>query len=140
MKNIYEIFDEFELAKTKKEKMQVIERNLTKTLVTVLQLTFDPNIKWKVNDLPENFAPQETKPGLSRCQLSTEIRKLYMFQQGNDTAEKLSPRKINELLIQLLESLEPREAEVVGGIFRKDQGVQGLDYKFVKEAFPALIP
>jgi hypothetical protein len=36
--------------------------------------------------------------------------------------------------------LEPREAEVVIGIFRKDQGVKGLTYKFVKEAFPKLLP
>jgi hypothetical protein len=73
-------------------------------------------------------------------QLSTEIRKLYLFKRGDDTAEKLTERKRNELLIQLLESLEPREAEVVIGIFRKDQGVRGLDYKFVKEAFPQLLP
>jgi hypothetical protein len=39
-----------------------------------------------------------------------------------------------------LESIEPREAEVVIGIFKKDQGVKGLDYKFVKEAFPNLLP
>jgi hypothetical protein len=40
----------------------------------------------------------------------------------------------------LIESIEPREAEVVGGILRKDLGVKGLTYKFVKEAFPDLLP
>jgi hypothetical protein len=39
-----------------------------------------------------------------------------------------------------LESIEPREAEVVVGIFQKNQGVKGLTYKFVKEAFPKLLP
>jgi len=142
MKNIYEIFDEFEEAKNKKERMKVIEKNLSPVLVTVLQLTYHPNFKWKIKEMPENYKiPQDSKlPGLSRCQLSTEIRKLYMFQEGNPTADRLTPRKQNELLIQLLESLEPREAEVVMGIFRKDQGVQGLDYKFVKDAFPQMLP
>jgi hypothetical protein len=39
-----------------------------------------------------------------------------------------------------VESIEPRESEVIIGIFKKDQSVKGLDYKFVKEAFPNLLP
>ena len=35
MKNIYEVFDEFEEANGKKAKMEVIEKNLSKTLVDV---------------------------------------------------------------------------------------------------------
>ena len=140
MKNIYEVFDEFEAVTTKKERMLVIEKNLSKTLVDVLQFTFHPGFNWKIKEMPENYKTPDTKPGISRCQLSTEIRKLYLFQEGHPEAEKLSPRKQNELLIQLLESIEPREAEVIIGIFKKDQGVKGLTYNFVKEAFPNLLP
>ena len=142
MKNMYEVFDEFENARSKKERMEVIGRNLSPVLVEVLRLTFHPNFQWYIDDMPENYIVQmDTKlPGLGRTQLSTDLRKLYLFQKGNPTADKLSPRKRNELLIQLLETLEPREAEVVAGIFRKDQCVNGLDYQFVKEAFPHLLP
>jgi DNA-directed RNA polymerase sigma subunit (sigma70/sigma32) len=63
-----------------------------------------------------------------------------MFQEGHPTAENLTESKRNKLLIELLDSLEPREAEVVMGIFNKDQGVKGLTYKFVKEAFPNMLP
>jgi len=52
----------------------------------------------------------------------------------------LTPKKREQLLVEYLQNLEPREAEVVMGIFNKDLGVKGLDYKFVKEAFPNLIP
>jgi hypothetical protein len=141
MKNIYEVFDEFESAKNKKDRLSVIEKNLSKTLVDVLKFTFHPDINWKIEEVPDNYqGNRDSKPGISNCQLSTEIRKLYLFQKGNKTAESLTPKKQNELLIQLLESIEPREAEVVMGIFKKDQGVKGLDYKFVKEAFPQLLP
>jgi hypothetical protein len=141
MKNIYEVFDEFEIADTKQERLQVIERNLSPLLVEVLRLTFHPAFQWKVKDYPYNYITDWQKSGgLAECQLNTELRKLYMFQCGNHTAESLNPRKQNELLIQLLESLEPREAEVVVGIFRKDQGVEGLTYEFVKETFPQLLP
>ena len=140
MKNIYEIFDEFESVKSKSEKLKVIERNLSKTLVDVLYLTFHPNYEWKYNEFPENYKLPDTKPGISICQLSTEMRKLYLFRKGDPSAEQLSERKSKELLLQFLESLEPREAEVVIGIFKKDQGVDGLTYDFVKESFPQLLP
>lgn len=140
MKNIYEVWDEFEIAHTKSQKMKVIEKNLSKTLTDVLFLTFHPDFNWKFKEFPENYKIPDTKPGISHCQLGTELRKLYLFREGDPTAEKLSDRKRTELLIQFLESLEPREAEVVVGIFKKDQGVEGLTYDFVKEAFPQLIP
>lgn len=141
MKNIYEVFDEFEAASTKKEKMAVIEKNLSQTLVQVLELTFHPNFEWLIKEMPDNYKiPTDMLPGLSSTQLSVEMRKLYLFRKGDPSAEQLSPEKRNQLLLQLLESMEPREAEVVIGIFQKDQGVKGLTYKFVKEAFPNLLP
>lgn len=141
MKNLYEVFDAFEEATTKKDRMAVIEKNLSKTLVDVLQLTYHPDYEWLIKEMPDNYKiPSDTLPGLSRTQLSTELRKLYLFRKGDATAEKLTPQKRNELLLQILETLEPREAEVIIGIFGKDQGVKGLNYKFVKEAFPNLLP
>lgn len=140
MKNIYEVFDEFEKASNKKERMEVIGKNLSKALVKVLEYTYHPGYQWKFQDIPDNYQLKPIPQGMSYCQLGTELRKIYMFQKGHPTAESLSQRKSEELLIQLLESIEPREAEVVMGIFRKDQGVKGLDYKFVKEAFPDLLP
>ena len=141
MKNIYEIFDEFELAETKQERMKVIEKNLSQTLVDVLKMTYHPGFQWYIKEMPEGYqVPTANLPGLSVAQLSTQIRKLYLFRIGELTAEKLTEQKRTELLLQILESLESREAEVIIGIFNKDQGVKGLDYKFVKEAFPNLLP
>jgi hypothetical protein len=140
MKNIYEVFDEFEAAKNKQQRMDVIGRNLSKVLTEVLQLGFHPQPQWYFDEIPEGFVIKDVPAGMSYAQLSTEMRKLYMFQKGNPTADKLTDKKREQLLVELLQNLEPREAEVVMGIFRKDFGVKGLDYKFVKEAFPAMLP
>ena len=141
MKNIFEVLDEIEEASSKKEKMAAIERNLSKTLVQVFELTYHPQYQWLITEMPENYIiPTNTLPGISRVQLSTEIRKLYMFRKGEPTAERLGSQKRNQLLLQLLEALEPREAEVIIGIFKKDLGVNGLNYNFIKEAFPNLLP
>ena len=38
MKNLYEVFDEFEEAKSKKDRMNIIEKNLSKVLVDVFKI------------------------------------------------------------------------------------------------------
>lgn len=140
-KPIYEVFDEFEQAKNKKERMDVIGRNLSKTLVEVLRLTYHPDFQWKIKELPEHYkVPTDMLPGITHDSLNSQMRRLYMFRCGHPTAEALSPKRQTELVIQMLESIEPREAEILLGIFQKDQHVKGLDYKFVKEAFPQMLP
>ena len=138
MKNMYEVFDEFDKAKNKKERMNVIAANLTPTLVDVLRLGFNDDLQWYFSEVPAEYQIKDIPPGLSYARLSTELRKMYMFQKGNPTADKLTDKKRTQLLVEFLENLEPREAEVVMGIFNKDFGVRGLDRKFVKEAFPNL--
>ncbi len=141
MKNIYEIFDDFENAKNKKDRMAVIEKNLNPTLVKVLELCFHPQYQWLVKELPENYkVPTDVLPGITFDNLNSQLRRLYLFRVGDTTAEVLTEARRKEILVQMLESIEPREAEVILGIFRKDFGVKGLDYKFVKEAFPNLLP
>ena len=140
MKNIYEVLDEFDQAKNKKARLGVIGQNLSRVLTEVLHLTFHPQFEWYFTEVPHGYVPKNVPAGLGYAQLSTEIRKLYMFRKGDPTADKLTEKKRNQLLIEFLQSLEPREAEVIIGIFNKDLGVKGLDYKFVKEAFPNLLP
>jgi hypothetical protein len=141
MKPLYEVFDEFDEAKNKKERMNVIQKNLSNTLVKVLEMAYHPNIQWKVSELPHNYKlPTDTLPGITYDSLESQLRRMYVFSQGNETAEKLTPKRREELLSQILDSIEPREAEIILGIFQKDLGVKGLDYKFIKEAFPNLLP
>lgn len=141
MKNIYEVFDEFEEAKNKKERMSIIQNNLSSLLVKTLELCFHPQYQWLVKELPENYkVPTDVLPGITFDNLNSQLRRLYLFRVGNTTAEVLTETRRKEILVQMLESIEPREAEVILGIFRKDFGVKGLDYKFVKEAFPNLLP
>lgn len=141
MKPLYEVFDDFERANNKKERMDTIQKNLSNTLVKVLEMTYHPNIQWKVSELPHNYKiPSDTLPGITYDSLDSQLRRMYVFSQGNETAEKLTPKRREELLSQILDSIEPREAEIILGIFQKDLGVKGLDYKFVKEAFPNMLP
>jgi hypothetical protein len=140
MKNIYEVLDQFDLAKTKSERMSVIQNNLSQILVNVFLFTYHPEYQWMITEIPHSYKFPDLLPGMSYQQIAGNLRKLYLFRKGDPTAEALSPQKRTELLLQILESMERREAEVLMGIFKKDLGVRGLNYKFVKEAFPNLLP
>jgi hypothetical protein len=139
MKNIHEIFDEFELANSDNKRIEVLRTNHSETLLEVLKLAFHPDYQWLVTEMPDTYKVPDTLPGVSHARLSTELRRLYLFQKGHPTAEKLHPQKRKELLTQLLESLEPRETEVIMGIFNKDLGVRGLTVKFVRDYIPSLL-
>jgi len=139
MKNIHEIFDEFELANSDNKRIEVLRTNHSETLLEVLKLAFHPGYQWLVTEMPDTYKVPDTLPGVSHARLSTELRRLYLFQKGHPTAEKLHPQKRKELLTQLLESLEPRETEVIMGIFNKDLGVRGLTVKFVRDYIPSIL-
>jgi hypothetical protein len=138
-KNVYEVFDEFTTANTKQEKIEVLAKNWTPTLKLVLQLAFRPEMEWKHNSYPTKYKKPDTKPGISYATLDTELKRLYLFRKGNETAESLTPKRSEELLLMLLESLEPREADVVIGIFKKDLGIKGLTYKFIRDNIPDVL-
>ncbi len=63
MKSIYEIFDEFEMVSSKKDRMAVIEKNLSTTLVQVLELAFHPNNEWLITEMPDGYeVPTDVLP------------------------------------------------------------------------------
>ena len=138
-KNVYEVFDEFAKANSKQDKINVLANNWTPTVKMVLQLAYRPEMEWKFKDYPERYKKPDTKPGISYASLDTELKRLYMFRVGNETAEKLTTKRAEEILMVLLESLEPREADVVIGIFKKDLGVKGLTYKFIRDNIPDVL-
>lgn len=139
-KNVYEVLDEFTAAGSKQEKLEVLKKNWTPMLVNVLQLAYHPDVKWLIKDRPAKYKTPDTLPGVSFSNLNIELRRMYLFREGDPGAEKLTPEKREELLMIMLESLEPREAEVVLGILKKDLGVKGLTYKFIRDNTHGIVP
>lgn len=136
----YEILEQIDNAATKEEKKQILANNNTPYFRQFLEYAFHPDIQFYPKKFPDNYVTPDTAPGISFSDLQSELRRLYLFQKGNPTAEALTEDKRNILLVQMLESFEPREAEVLIKIFNKDLKTKGLTYKLVKEVFPNLLP
>lgn len=138
-KNLHEIFEEFEIRKTKSDKIAVLRYNGNYALRTILQGTFSPNVKFVI-EAPD-YKPSDSPLGMGYTHLIEVCHKLYLFEEGNPKAPPgLTQERRKELLIQMLESLEAKEAALLQGMFLKKLPVKGLTYAIVKEAFPDLIP
>lgn len=140
IKNIYEILDEFELATTKAERQQVLVNNASHHFLQVLKYTFDPQYQFYITQFPKDYIKPDTLPGIRFAGIESEIRRAYLFLKGNETADRMTPDKMNQVLVQLLESFEPREADVFVNMMKKNLKVKNLTFNLIKETFPNLLP
>jgi hypothetical protein len=140
MKNLYEVFDEFEKAPNRQAKINVLRNNKTYAMECVLRGAFHPDIKYVFDEIP-TYNDSLSPPGLGYTNIHQELDRVYLYEQNNPrTAPNLSLDRKKYLLIQVLESMEKRESEIFGGMIVKRLPVKGLTYKLVAEAFPDLLP
>lgn len=140
IKNVYEVFDEFNNAKSKAERIDVLRRNDTWALRQVLLGAFHPTVKFTVKKVPE-YKKEEMPPGMSYGHMTEALSRVYLFQEGNPRVPAgLTEKRKEELLMQILESLEIQEAEVFANMLLKNLKVKYLTEALVNESFPGLLP
>lgn len=136
-----EILDKFEAAKTREEKIAVLQSNVTDPLLVLLRLNYDHMLKM---DLPEGeppFRKDTDKPiGYSESSLQLELRRFYVWLEPTVNLPKI---KKESLFVNMLEGIHWTEAEVL--CLAKDRKLQtkykSLKEDIVREAFPrALTP
>lgn len=139
-KNIYEIFAEVENAASHRDRVNVIKFNATYALRNVLAGIFDPRIQFSLSEIPE-YTPSLSPPGMGYSTIHQELGRMYLFEANNPRVPTtLTDKRKKEILIQILESLEAREAKILVEMLQKKHSVKGLTYKVVKEAIPGLLP
>ena len=135
---IGEIIDEFEKAKSRQSKKAVLEKHKNiEVLRHLLRGTFDPKVQWSINEQPD-YTLQDAPEGESANTLYHEIPNCSIFVKGHLASAKLKPERAKQLLIQIMESLHPAEAELYMQMLKKKSKVKGLTSKLVLEVFPNL--
>ena len=133
--SISEILEKSQEFKTRKEKVAWLKANDTPALRTVIKYAWDDNIKFL---LPKGSAPYKPMPtNEGHGMLYHEARKLYLFVEGGNPNLKQLRRE--QLFIQLLESIDPKDAELIINVKDKKLPYKGLDRNLIKEAFKDLL-
>ncbi len=133
---ISEVLQKAHNAKTKAEKIKILQQNNTPALRMIFIINYDDSI---ISLMPEGappFTTNEATAGTKPTHLEHEARLLHHFFKGGSN---LKPMKREQMFIQLLEGLHPDEADVI--IKAKDKEL-GKRYKVTKatvsEAFPEI--
>ena len=132
-----EVLQKISNAKTKAQKIKLLQEHNSPALRQILIANFDESIISMLpdGDVPyeKNEAPEDTE----HTKLVHEYRKLYLFFKGGSSTLKQSRRE--ELFIQMLEGLTEGEAEVLALIKDKKLGKRWKVTKAcVQEAFPSI--
>lgn len=133
-----EIFEEFDKATTKQERLSVLRKYDHPMFRLFLQAAFHPNIAFDVT-VPK-WRPAPEPAGLNYTYLDTEMAKMYRFVKDHPARPAgLTDKKKTELLLVTLESLHKDEASLLERLIKKDLGIKHLTPKLVEEAFPGLL-
>lgn len=131
-----EVLQKVSNAKTKAQKIKLLQQYNSPALRSILIANFDDSV---VSMLPEgevpyekNDVPEETE----HTKLVHEYRKLYLFFKGG---ANISQNRREMLFIQLLEGLHQGEAEVLTLMKDKQIGKRWkITKQCVEEAFPQI--
>ena len=133
---ISEVLQKVHSAKTKAQKVKILQDNNTNALRSILIANFDESVQ---SLLPEGDVPYQKNDapvGTEHTVLEQEYRKLYLFFKGGSTI-KQSQRE--NLFIQMLEGLSVEEAELL--ILVKDKALNKkyrITRACVETAFPQI--
>ena len=132
-----EILQKVSSAKTKKEKVELLQEYNSQGLRSLLIINFDDSLEFLLPEGEVPYTPNDAPAGTEHTRLTQEYRGLYRFFKGGDASIKGMRRE--QLFVQLLEGLHADEANMLVSACNKDlQSKYRITKAVVAEAFPAI--
>ena len=134
---ISEILQKVSSAKTKKEKIELLQEYNNNALRAILIINFDESLEFLLPPGEVPFTPNDAPAGTEHTRLAHEYKGLYRYFKGGDTTLKGMRRE--QLFVQLLEGLTEEEANLLVSACNKDiQAKYRVTKAVVAEAFPTI--
>tara|TARA_B100002019_G_scaffold192241_1_gene166261 strand:+ start:303 stop:758 length:456 start_codon:yes stop_codon:yes gene_type:complete len=132
-----EILQKVSSAKTKKEKVDLLQEYNNNGLRAILIINFDESLKFLLPEGEVPFKANDAPAGTEHTRLDHEYKGLYRYFKGGDTSLKGMRRE--QLFVQLLEGLHEDEANLLVSACNKDiQSKYRITKAVVAEAFPSI--
>ncbi len=132
---MFEILELVDEARSKAKKVELLREYENDALKSVFIWNFDPSV---VSMIPEGEVPynlNEVPVGTDHTSLRREYKQLYHFVKGGN--DQLSKTRRESMIIQILEGLHPKEAEIL--VLVKD-GQLNKKYKVTRDAVEEAYP
>lgn len=114
VKYVTEILDE-----VNKNPHDIVKYKDNYAIRTLFENAFDPSLKFMLPEGAPPFKKDAAPMGMSQANFYQQVKKLYIFRRTD-----ISNVRREQLFVQLLESLHPKEAEIC--IAMKDQSLTSL--------------
>jgi hypothetical protein len=138
--NIGEILRAVSQQKTKQGKLELLQHSETMSpeIASYLRHVFDPNLKFLIPEGEIKYTPNKNvNQEEGKGAFFHHIRRLYLFLEGCPT--QLTPEHRMKLFVNMLESIDPLDAEAV--VAMKDKKLPyGIPKKLIEEAYPNFLP
>ena len=130
-----EILQAVSSAKTKKQKIEILQEYRSPALVSLFVWNYDDSVKSAIPEGIVPYTPNDAPTPEAQSKLASQYRTLYNYVRGGNDA--LRQVKRESLFIELLESLHPDEAELICRVKDKDLTKKyRVTHNVVKEAYP----
>ena len=128
-----EILTKIHNAKSKAQKIKILQENNTLPMRQILIWSFDPNIESALPPGAPPFIENDAPAGTEHTRLDRNADKLYYFVKGG--MDSLQSMKREQMFVQLLEGLHKDEAQLLINVKDKKlhQVYKGLSKEVVKE-------
>jgi len=134
---ITEILQKVSSAKTKKEKVDLLQEYNNNGLRSILIINFDESLQFLLPEGEVPFKANDAPAGTDHTRLDHEYKGLYRYFKGGDSSLKSMRRE--QLFVQLLEGLHKDEAEMLVLACNKElQSKYRITKQAVSEAFPQI--
>ena len=134
---ISEILQKVSSAKTKAEKVELLQEYNQDALRAILIINFDESLEFLLPPGEVPFSPNDAPAGTEHTRLAHEYKGLYKYFKGGDSTLKGMRRE--QLFVQLLEGLHKDEANLLVAACNKDiQAKYRVTKQVVSEAFPQI--
>ena len=135
IKLVYEVLDEVSKKKSKADKVQILKKHESWALKDIIRGSMDSTVKW---NLPAGTPPYKPSDDYNHpSHLLKENTQFKYFAKGGP-GDALPAVKRERIFIGLIESVHPRDAELVIMMVNKEKP-KGLTRPIVEEAFPGLL-
>jgi len=133
----FEHLEKVSKAKNKADKVKLLQKqNNNWPLKDILRGTFDDAVQWLLPSGPVPYDPAADNSHPSNW--TQHNKKLAYFVKGGP-GEKMNTIKREKMFLDILETVHPRDAELLVGMINKKLPIKGVTKALVKEAFPNLI-
>jgi hypothetical protein len=131
---IYEILENTSKLKTEQEKIAFLQEHADNTaLQTIIVGALVPEVRWALPPGNPPYTPCD--PVNSEGFLYSQAKRLYIFAEGGSNLPNL---RREALFIELLESVHPKDAEMI--LAMKDKTLPyGITPQLINKAFPGLL-